>query len=228
MSTLWWRLADFVSQALDADEREAVRGDLCESGRDGASALLDVLGLVARRQAALWLEWRPWAALFGVVIPLGMLLSLVCRFWSEAAAIDAFVYLHNGTTSCCRSPCARRSSSCLPFWAREQVGDGSVSLSRMQPRSHSWWSLSLRSRFGGSSSPQSWDGGSWTGASMVLDSCNQAGRFDCCRFCCCGPLCTSSRRRAGGSRRGESHEIGSPRHRVCAGISRDVGRREAS
>jgi hypothetical protein len=26
-----------------------------------------------------------------------MLLSLVCRFWSEAAAIDAFVYLHNGS-----------------------------------------------------------------------------------------------------------------------------------
>jgi hypothetical protein len=97
MNDLWWRLTDFLSQALDADEREAVRGDLCESGRDGASALLDVLGLVARRQAGLWLEWRPWAALFGVVIPLGMLLSLVCRFWSDAAAIDAFGYLHNGS-----------------------------------------------------------------------------------------------------------------------------------
>ncbi|HYS24307.1 MAG TPA: hypothetical protein VEP46_01850 [Vicinamibacterales bacterium] len=97
MNRLWRRLADIVSQALDADEREAVRGDLEESGRSGASALLDVLGLVVRRQFALWLEWRPWAALLGVVIPLGMLLSLLCRWWSEGAAIDAFVYLHNGS-----------------------------------------------------------------------------------------------------------------------------------
>jgi hypothetical protein len=97
MNRLWRHLTDIVSQALDADEREAVRGDLAESGRDGASALIDVLGLVARRQAGLWFEWRPWAALLGVVIPLGMLLSLLCRWWSEGAAIDVFVYLHNGS-----------------------------------------------------------------------------------------------------------------------------------
>ena len=112
MNNLGWRLVDVVSQALDADEREAVRGDVCESGRGGASALLDVLGLVARRQAGLWLEWRPWAALFGIVIPLGMLLSLVCRFWSDAAAIDAFVYLQNG----------RWTYFSFPGWTQDVVG----------------------------------------------------------------------------------------------------------
>jgi hypothetical protein len=96
---LWAHLTDLASRALDADEREAVCGDLAECRADGPRAFIQVAGLVARRQAALWVGWRPWAALFGVVIPLGMLLSLVCRFWSEGTAIDTFVYLHNGSWS---------------------------------------------------------------------------------------------------------------------------------
>jgi len=93
----WTRAIELASGALEPDEREAVRGDFAECGIDRSRALIEIAGLVVRRQAALWMDWRPWAALLGVVIPLGMLLSLLCRWWSETAAIDAFVYLHNGS-----------------------------------------------------------------------------------------------------------------------------------
>ena len=72
----WWSV-DLFSRLLEADERDAVRGDLTESGASGGRALRDVLGLVVRRQAALWVDWRPWLALLGVVVTLGLLLSHV-------------------------------------------------------------------------------------------------------------------------------------------------------
>ena len=53
MTRICWWLADRVSRLLEPDEREAVRGDLEETGAAGGKALRDVLGLAARRQAAL-------------------------------------------------------------------------------------------------------------------------------------------------------------------------------
>ncbi|MCW5981947.1 MAG: hypothetical protein KIT09_27935 [Bryobacteraceae bacterium] len=73
MNRLCWRLAEAISRALEADEREAVLGDLAESGARGGLAVLDVLNLVVRRQAAQWRAWRPWLAI-AVVGPLGFLL----------------------------------------------------------------------------------------------------------------------------------------------------------
>jgi len=72
---LCWRLVDLLSHALLPDERHAVLGDLEESGDSGARALSGVLGLVVRRQAALWKDWRPWLGFFGLALPLGLLLS---------------------------------------------------------------------------------------------------------------------------------------------------------
>ena len=40
------------------------------------SARSDLLGLVARRQAALWKDWRPWLALIAIVVPLATVLSI--------------------------------------------------------------------------------------------------------------------------------------------------------
>jgi hypothetical protein len=97
MNDVWWQLADFVSRALDTDERQAVLGDLTESRCSGRSALTNVFGLALRRQASLWVQWQTWGALTAAVIPLGMFLSLMCRSWSEGAAIDAYVYVHNGS-----------------------------------------------------------------------------------------------------------------------------------
>jgi hypothetical protein len=76
---LSWRLVDILYQLLDSNEREVVRGDLAECGTPGSLALRDVLGLAARRQLALWTCWRPWATLAGLIVPLGMLLSVASR-----------------------------------------------------------------------------------------------------------------------------------------------------
>jgi hypothetical protein len=105
--TCWW-LVDMMSRLLEPDERDAVLGDLAESGATSPQAFRDLLGLVLRRQAALWMEWRPWLALMGLVAPLGMLLSLVSRDLAEGSAIYAWLYLNNWTWSFLTIPGARR------------------------------------------------------------------------------------------------------------------------
>jgi len=55
---------------LESGEREAVRGDLAESGETGSQALRHVVGLVIRRQLSIWTDWRPWLTLVGLVVPL--------------------------------------------------------------------------------------------------------------------------------------------------------------
>lgn len=95
MSRLCWWLVDVVSRALEAGERDAVRGDLAECGEAGGAALRDVLGLVLRRQAALWKDWRPWLALAGLVVPLGMLLSIVSRGTAGGSAVYVWLYANN-------------------------------------------------------------------------------------------------------------------------------------
>lgn len=57
MSSLMWRLIRRVAQLLERDEREVVLGDLAEGEEAGLRGLLEVLGLVLRRQAARW-DWR--------------------------------------------------------------------------------------------------------------------------------------------------------------------------
>lgn len=69
----WW-LVDTTSQLLEGEEREAVRGDLEEAGEGPWQGLLEVLGLVIRREAALWKNWRPWLAAFGLALPSSFLL----------------------------------------------------------------------------------------------------------------------------------------------------------
>ena len=88
-----------------------MRGDLTESRASGRRALLDVLGLVVRRRAALWMDWRPWLALVGVVIPLGLLLSHVSRWWADGFAIYAWLYVNNWTWAFLDSPGAAATFS---------------------------------------------------------------------------------------------------------------------
>jgi hypothetical protein len=71
MNRIWWWLVDVLSRALDPDERAAVLGDFSESHEPAPQALRNLLGLVVRRQAVLWKNWRPWLALVGVVGILG-------------------------------------------------------------------------------------------------------------------------------------------------------------
>jgi hypothetical protein len=62
-------LVDLVSLLLPPDEREVVQGDLLEGGESVLQSLLAVMGLVIRREAALWKNWRPWLAAFGLSLP---------------------------------------------------------------------------------------------------------------------------------------------------------------
>jgi hypothetical protein len=101
-------LVDVVARTLQPEEREAVLGDFAESRESDCQALGDLLGLVGRRQAALWMDWRPWLALFTVVLPLSILLSVISRGWAAGSAIYAWLYVNNWTWGYLESPGARR------------------------------------------------------------------------------------------------------------------------
>jgi hypothetical protein len=68
------QLVDLVSRLLQPEEREVVQGDLQEGGESAWQSLLAVVGLVIRREAALWRNWRPWLAAFGLAVPSSFLL----------------------------------------------------------------------------------------------------------------------------------------------------------
>jgi hypothetical protein len=74
MTSIGWSLVEAAARLLTRDEREAVLGDLLEARESRWSGLFGVLGLVFRREAALWKSWRPWLAGFGVALPSSFLL----------------------------------------------------------------------------------------------------------------------------------------------------------
>ncbi|HEY6490291.1 MAG: hypothetical protein WCC26_09780 [Terracidiphilus sp.] len=55
-------LTEMATIFLAPNDREAVLGDLAETGASGWSALRSVLGLVLRQQMELWCAWQPWIA----------------------------------------------------------------------------------------------------------------------------------------------------------------------
>jgi len=77
-----WRCIETAAALLSPLEREIVLGDLAETERSALRGLMDVLGLAARRQIALWKSWRPWAASLGLALPA----SLFLMGWSVAAS----------------------------------------------------------------------------------------------------------------------------------------------
>jgi len=62
-------LLDSLAQLLERDEREAVLGDMAETGESTGQAVWNVCGLLLRRQLACWNDWRPWIAAFGIAFP---------------------------------------------------------------------------------------------------------------------------------------------------------------
>src|ERR1700728_4144073 len=67
-------LVGFVSHLLEPHEREVVLGDLEEGGESARQSIFAILGRVVRREAALWANWRPWLAAFGLALPFSFLL----------------------------------------------------------------------------------------------------------------------------------------------------------
>ena len=49
MTSTYWPLLEVAARLLERDEREAVLGDVQETGEGAWRGLLDVLGLVVRR-----------------------------------------------------------------------------------------------------------------------------------------------------------------------------------
>jgi len=69
-----WPLVEVAALLLERDEREAVLGNLLETGDGAWQGLLDVLGLVVRRQLSHWKNWQPWLAVFGLALPGSLIL----------------------------------------------------------------------------------------------------------------------------------------------------------
>jgi len=103
-----WRLVHLALWLLEPTERNAVCGDLLESGTSRLPALRDVMGLAVRRQLALWLDWRPWVALIGIVVPVGLLLSHAARAWADSHSVYLFLYVDHWTWLFLEIPGARR------------------------------------------------------------------------------------------------------------------------
>ena len=103
MTSIGWSLVDVASQLLERDEREAVRGDLTEAGESAWQGLLDVFGLIVRREADVWRSWRPWLAAFGLALPSSFLLMGVSVSISSAYQhlIETKVFQANGLLLIC-------------------------------------------------------------------------------------------------------------------------------
>jgi hypothetical protein len=116
MTRIGWVLADLATQLLEPHERDAVRGDLAECGAGGWRAFFELLGLVLRRQAALWADWRPWLAVIAIVVPIGLMLSHATRWWADAYAIDIQIYTRLWDISYLKYPGWPRELA-LVFWS---------------------------------------------------------------------------------------------------------------
>lgn len=101
MSRICWWLTNKLSRTLPQDQQDALRGDFAELGLSGTKALWELLGFMLRQEAAPWLDWRPWLALFGVVGLVGVSLARV-SFWVSAGIgfemhfIKFGIYYRNG------------------------------------------------------------------------------------------------------------------------------------
>jgi hypothetical protein len=92
MTRLIERCADALSHLLDPDERIAVLGDLTEIHAPSGHAIWQLTGLIVRRYAAEWRAPGPWLALVGAVVPIGIVLSFVSRWWSDLVVHDLRIY----------------------------------------------------------------------------------------------------------------------------------------
>jgi hypothetical protein len=76
MNAIMWPLVELSSRLLGHEEREVVLGDLQETNESAGRAMLEVFGLVVRRQTALWRDPRPWLAGSVVALPCSYLLMM--------------------------------------------------------------------------------------------------------------------------------------------------------
>lgn len=90
-----WILALWLASKLDEAERQAVIGDLTESGESGSGALANVLGLMVRRQAATWKDSRLWIVLLLFLLPVSFALCDVAQGVAGESAVYTWMYANN-------------------------------------------------------------------------------------------------------------------------------------
>jgi hypothetical protein len=98
LTNICWHCAERTARLLERDECEAVLGDLQETGENAWSGLLEIAGLVLRRRLALWKDWRPWLASFGLALPCSLLLRGFSLTVSQTyqRLIDATIFNASG------------------------------------------------------------------------------------------------------------------------------------
>jgi len=74
MTNFLWKLVEGLALQLAPAEREAALGDLIETRTSAWRGVLEILGLVMRRQLQLWKSWRPWLAAPGLALPCSLML----------------------------------------------------------------------------------------------------------------------------------------------------------
>src|SRR5438046_592648 len=103
MSRIAWALVLWVSSTLEEAEREAVVGDLAESGERDGKAVANVLGLVIRRHAGVLTDWRLWVAVGIVILPVSFALSVVAQTAAGEGAVYTWMYVNNWEWSLTKS-----------------------------------------------------------------------------------------------------------------------------
>ena len=98
-----WRLVELVALALEPAEREAVLGDVAESGKP-FGAVWDVIGIVVRRQVALWLKWRQWVVALLLVVPSAFFLAFYASNATGSSSVTLWLYLNNWDWNLVRLP----------------------------------------------------------------------------------------------------------------------------
>jgi hypothetical protein len=108
VNLLWGWCVDRLSRLLERGERAVVLGDFAELRVSGPRAVGELLGLIARRQAVLWQDWRPWVVLAIVTLPIGLLLSFAARRMADGSALYLWQYTYNWSWSILDTPGPRR------------------------------------------------------------------------------------------------------------------------
>src|SRR5215469_2045603 len=95
MARKGWFLVLWLSAPLDPAERDAVLGDLTESGKSSGNAIGSVLGLVLRRQTAVLKDLRLWVVVGLVLVPVSFLVSVVAQTGAGEGAVYSWMYVNN-------------------------------------------------------------------------------------------------------------------------------------
>jgi hypothetical protein len=99
-----WPVVIWLSRRLGEAERDAVLGDLTECGENGGRAMVNVLGLIVRRHAAIFWDLRLGVAIAFLILPVSCLLSAIAQTAAGEGAVYSWMYLNNWDWALTRNP----------------------------------------------------------------------------------------------------------------------------